>query len=307
MPTRFAFFGGAIVPIEQAKVSIMTHTLNYGTGCFEGIRAYWNPDEEQLFIFRMPEHYQRLHRSCRILHCELPHTVEQLGEITVDLLRHEGFREDTYIRPLVYKATEGIGVRLHNLRDAFAMFSTPFGKYVEKEEGSRACVSSWRRLDDNMIPPRTKAIGSYVNSALCKTEAMLSGFDEAIVLDQDGHLSEGSAENLFLVRNGVLVTPGEDCNILEGITRSTVMQLAKEELGLETAVRTVDRTELYVADEVFFCGTGVQVVAVTEIDHRPIGSGKMGPVVARLRDLYFDIVRGRNAKYRRWCTPVYAR
>lgn len=307
MATRFAFFGGAIVPIEQAKVSIMTHTFNYGTGCFEGIRAYWNEEEEQLFVFRMREHYERLHRSSRILFCKLPYTVDQLGEITVELLRREGFREDTYIRPLVYKATEGIGVRLHNLEDGFAMFALPFGKYVEAEEGCRACVSSWRRLDDNMIPPRGKVIGSYVNSALCKTEAALNGYDEAIVLDEEGHVSEGSAENLFMVRNGQLITTGETANILEGITRETVMHLAKEELGLETVVRPIDRTELYVAEEVFFCGTGVQIVVVSEIDRRPVGSGKMGPVARKIRELYFGIVRGQNPKYRHWCTPVYAK
>ena len=305
MATRFAFFGGAIVPIEQAKVSIMTHTFNYGTGCFEGIRAYWNDDEEQLFIFRMPEHYERLHRSSRILLCELPYTVEQLGQITVELLRREGYREDCYIRPLVYKATEGVGVRIHGLEDGFAMFALPFGKYVESEEGCRACVSSWRRLDDNMIPPRAKVIGSYVNSALSKTEAALNGYDEAIVLDEEGHVSEGSAENLFIVRNGMLVTPGETSNILEGITRQTVIELAKEELGLETVVRPIDRTELYAAEEVFFCGTGVQIAVVAEIDHRPVGTGKIGPVGRKIRDLYFDIVRGKNPKYRHWCTPVY--
>ena len=307
MATRYAFFEGSIVPIEQARVSIMTHTLNYGTGCFEGIRAYWNDDEEQLYVFRMPEHYERLHRSCRVLHCRLGYTPEQLGEITVDLLRREGFREDTYIRPIVYKATEGIGVRLHNLRDAFAMFATPFGQYVEDEEGCRVTVSSWRRIDDNAIPPRAKVIGSYVNSALCKTDAALSGFDEAIVLTQDGHVSEGSAENLFLVREGVLITPGESDNILEGITRATLMELAREELGIDTLVRPVDRTELYVADEVFFCGTGVQIAAVATIDHRQIGDGRIGPLTRKLRELYFDIVRGRNPRYRRWCTPVYAR
>ncbi len=307
MSTRFAFFGGAVVPIEQAKVSVMTHTLNYGTGCFEGIRAYWNPEEEQLFVFRMPEHYQRLHRSSRILHCRLPYSVEQLGEITVDLLRHEEFREDCYIRPLVYKATKGIGVRLHNLEDAFTIFALPFGKYVEQEEGCRACVSSWRRVDDNAIPPRTKSVGSYVNSALCKTDAQLSGFDEAIVLDHEGHVSEGSAENLFLVRDGTLITPCGYSNILEGITRDTIMELARAEMGIETVVRPLDRSELYLADEAFFCGTGVQIAAMIEIDNRPIGTGKLGPVVRRLRELYFDSVRGRIARYRHWCTPVYAK
>ncbi|MDI7275610.1 MAG: branched-chain amino acid transaminase [Anaerolineae bacterium] len=307
MSTRYAFFEGAIVPIEQAKVSIMTHTLSYGTGCFEGLRGYWNDEEEQLYVFRMPEHYQRLHRSCRILHCQLGYSVEELCDITVDLLRHEAFREDCYIRPIVYKAELGIGVRLHNLRDAFAMFSVPFGRYVEEEEGCRVGISSWRRIDDNVIPPRAKVIGSYVNSALCKTDAVLSGFDEAIVLSQDGHVSEGSAENLMLVRDGRLITPGETENILEGITRATLIELAREELGVETEVRAVDRTELYVADEVFFCGTGVQVVAVTQIDHRPVGSGSMGPITGKLRELYFDVVRGRLPRYRKWCTPVYAK
>jgi len=303
--TRFAFFEGAIVPIEQAKVSIMTQTFNYGTGCFEGIRAYWNAEQEQLFVFRMAEHYERLHRSSRILLCQLPYSVEQLGEITVELLRREGFREDTYIRPIVYKASEVIGVRLHDLRDGFCLYAQPFGKYVEDEEGCEAGISSWRRIDDNVIPPRAKAIGSYVNSALCKTEAAMNGYAEAIVLDQQGHVSEGSAENIFLVRGGRLITPGEECNILEGITRTTVIELAREELGIETQVRPVDRSELYVADEVFFCGTGVQIAAVARIDHRPIGNGGLGPVTRRLRELYFDVVRGANPKYRHWCTPVY--
>ncbi len=305
MPTRYAFFEGAIVPIEQARVSIMTHTFNYGTGCFEGLRGYWNDEEQQLFVFRMPEHFQRLHRSCRIIHSRLAYTVEELCSITIDLLRHEGFREDCYIRPIVYKADLGIGVRLHNLRDAFAMFCTPFGRYVEQEENCRACISSWRRLEDNAIPPRGKIIGAYVNSALCKTDAALAGFDEAIVLTEDGHVSEGSAENLFLVRDGRLITPGVNENILEGITRNTLMELARNELGIDTEVRSVDRTELYVADEVFFCGTGMQLVAVTQIDHRPIGSGQMGPITQKLRDLYYGAVRGRVPQYRKWCTPVY--
>ncbi len=303
--TRFAFFEGAIVPIAQARVSIMTHAFNYGTGCFEGIRAYWNQEEQQLYVFRMLEHYERLHRSCRILHCQLGYSAEQLSDITLELLRREDYHEDAYIRPIVYKSSEGIGVRLHNLSDAFAIFALPFGKYVENEEGCRACISSWRRVDDNMIPPRAKVIGSYVNSALAKTDAALAGYDEAIVLDQDGHLSEGSAENLFMVRRGRLVTPGDQENILEGITRATFMELAKTELGLETEVRPVDRTELYVAEEVFLCGTGVQIAAASSIDHRPVGDGRMGPVTRRLRELYHDIVRGRNGKYRHWCTPVY--
>ena len=304
---KYAFFGGEFVPIEKAKVSIMTHAFNYGTGCFEGIRAYWNEEEEQLFIFRMREHYERFHRSCGILHIELPYSVEQLGEITGELLRKEDARTDTYIRPLAYKATEGIGVRLHDLEDEFALFALPFGKYIEKEEGANVCVSSWSRISDNAVPARAKITGAYVNSALSKTEAMLNGFDEAIVLTSDGHVSEGSAENLFIVRNGVLITPPVTEDILEGITRATMIQVAREKLDLETVERKIDRTELYVAEEAFFCGTGVQVAAIATIDHRPVGTGKLGPIVKGLRDLYFDIVRGKVEDYRDWCTPVYSK
>ncbi|MFH1927757.1 MAG: branched-chain amino acid transaminase [Chloroflexota bacterium] len=305
--TQYAFFKGEFVPIEEAKVSIMTHAFNYGTGCFEGIRGYWNQEEEQLYIFRLMEHYQRLQRSSRIIFIDLPYSAEELSDLTVNLLRMNQHRSDTYVRPLAYKATEGIGVRLHDLEDDFAIFSVPLGRYLEKEEGASVSVSSWRRVDDNAIPARAKITGAYINSALCKTEAVLNGFDEAIVLTQDGHVSEGSAENLFIVRSGKLVTPPGTDNILEGITRATIMQLAREEMGLEVEERKIDRTELYIAEEAFFCGTGVQVAAIVDVDRRRVGSGKIGPVVSRLRDIYFDVVRGKVEKYKGWCTPVYDR
>jgi branched-chain amino acid aminotransferase len=301
----YAFFDGKIVPIDEAKISIMTHAFNYGTGAFEGIRGYWNKEEKQLYIFRLPEHYDRLHDSCGILKIGLPYTTQQLCDITCELLRKEGYREDTYIRPVAYKASEIIGVRLHGLDDGFCIFAVPFGKYIEKEEGARTAVSSWRRVDDNAAPARAKITGIYVNSALSKTEVTERGFDEAIVLTHDGHVSEGSAENIFLLRDGCLVTPAPFENILEGITRKTIMQIAEEELGIDTIERQIDRSELYIADEVFFCGTGVQVAAVIEIDGRPVGSGKIGPTVQKLRKLYFDIARGSSPKHKGWCMPVY--
>ncbi len=300
-----AYFEGKFVPIEQAKISIMTHGFNYGTGVFEGIRAYWNADHEQLYVLRLREHYERMLQSAKILMMQLKLTADEMSSLTVELLRREGYREDVYIRPLAYKANEIIGVRLHNLRDEFAIWTQPMGRYMDKEEGARVCVSSWRRNDDNSIPPRGKVTGSYVNSALIKTEAQLNGFDEAIVLNADGHVSEGSAENIFMLRGGKLVTPGATANILEGITRQGVMALAKDELGIETVERQIDRSELYLADEVFFCGTGVQIASIIAVDHRPIGSGALGPVTAQLRDLYFKAVRGELPKYRHWCTPVY--
>ncbi len=302
---RYAFFRGKFVPIEEARISIMTHAFNYGTGCFEGIRAYWNEEEKQLFVFRLKEHFERMHRSCRILRIHLPYTVEELCALTVELLRQEGYRQDTYIRPLAYKADEVIGVRLHDLTDEFAMFAVPFGRYIEKEEGAHVCISSWRRVDDNATPARAKITGAYINSALAKTDAMLSGYDEALVLTDTGHISEGSAENFFMVRNGSLITPPVTSNILEGITRDTIIELAWREMGLKTIQRSIDRSEIYICEEAFLCGTGVQVAAITRIEHRPIGTGTIGPVVTRLRELYFDVVRGKIPRYRHWCTPVY--
>lgn len=302
---RFAFFDGRFVPIEEAKVSVMTHALNYGTGCFEGIRAYWNAEDEQLYVFRVREHYERLHRSCRILRISLPYSVDELVDLTVELLRKEGYRQDTYLRPLAYKSQEVIGVRLHDLTDGFTLFAIPFGRYIEKEEGAHVCISGWRRVDDNATPARAKITGAYINSALAKTDAVLSGYDEALVLTQTGHISEGSAENFFMVRNGCLVTPPVTSNILEGITRETIMELAKAEMGLDTIERSIDRSEVYICQEAFLVGTGVQVAAITQVEHRPIGCGEIGPVVTRLRELYFGVVRGRNPKYRHWCTAVY--
>ena len=304
--TQYAFFQGRIVPIEQAKISVMTHALNYGTACFGGLRGYWNDELGQLFVFRIRDHFERLLNSSRLLMMSLPYSVNELAETTLELLRREGWREDVYIRPLAYKASEGIGVRLHGLTDAVTIFSLPFKRYIEREEGAHVTFSSWRRIDDNSIPARGKISGSYVNSALAKTEAMLDGYDEALLLNANGHLAEGSAENIFLLRNGVAITPPVTDNILEGITRKTVMHLLRTEIGLEVVERPIDRSEVYLADEVFFCGTGVQIVAITQVDHRPIGQDKMGPITTKLRTLYFDVVRGRSERYRQWCTPVYA-
>jgi branched-chain amino acid aminotransferase len=246
-----------------------------------------------------------MQRSARILRIELPYGADELCEMTLELLRREGYRGDTYIRPLAYKEDEMIGVRLHDLSDGFAMFAIPFGRYLEREEGAHVCISSWRRVDDNAVPARAKITGAYINSALAKTDAILGGYDEALVLDHEGHISEGSAENVFLVRDGNLVTPPVNSNILEGITRETIITLAKDEMGMSTIERSIDRSEIYVCDEAFLVGTGVQVASIVRVEHRPIGTGRMGPVVVRLRELYFGVVRGNNPEYRRWCTPVY--
>ena len=302
--TMWAFLNGEYVPVRDAKVSVMTHAFNYGTGVFEGVRAYWNPTHEQLYGLHLKEHFERLHRSCRIMRIDLPYSVDQLVEITCEILRRSKLREDAYVRPLAFMSSELIGVRLHDLDSSFTMFAVPFGNYVEIDRGLSVCVSSWRRVDDNAIPARCKITGSYVNAALAKTEAQEAGFDEAIVLTYEGHVSEGSAANLFLVRDGVLITAPSTDNILEGIVRATVMQLAKDE-GLPVEIRSIDRTELYIADELFLCGTGVQMSSITSVDHRKIGDGEIGAITRRLSAIYFEAVRGNVERYKSWLTPVY--
>ncbi|MBE3599627.1 MAG: branched-chain amino acid transaminase [Limnochordaceae bacterium] len=302
---RYAYFEGRVVDLEDARISVMTHAFNYGTACFEGIRAYWNEERRQLYLFRVREHYQRMLNSAKILRIRSPLTLDQLVEVTLDILRRNGDREDVYVRPLFYKSERAIGVRLHGLSDDFTLFAVPFGPYLDVEKPIRARVSSWRHVGDNVIPMRAKISGSYVNAALAKSEAAEDGYDEAIFLTEDGHVSEGSAENLFLVRNGRLITTPVYADILEGITRATILQLATEQLHLPVEERPIDRTELYVADEVFLVGTGAQVSAVGEIDHRPVGDGAMGPITRRIQRLYFDVVKGNVPEYRHWLTPVY--
>ncbi|MBI5119325.1 branched-chain amino acid transaminase [Candidatus Poribacteria bacterium] len=302
---KYAYFEGKIVPIEDAKVSIMTHAFNYGTGMFEGIRGYWNDEEGQLYIFKLKEHYQRMFKNFNLFKIELPITIEDASAVTVELARKNEYRRDMYIRPLAYKSSYEIGPRVHNLKNEFAIFNIPLGDYVNTSDGLNVMVSSWRRVPDNSIPARSKATGIYINSALASTEAKGNGFDEAIMLTQDGHVSEGSAMNLFMVRDSALVTTPVTSNILEGVTRQTIIQIAREQMDIETTVRPVDRTELYIADELFFCGTGAQVAPITSVDRRPVGGGKPGELTMKLQALYFAVVQNRLAEYSRWLTPVY--
>jgi branched-chain amino acid aminotransferase len=300
----WVYFEGELRHYGDAHLGLLTHALHYGTGCFEGIRAYWSERQHRLNVFRMQEHFERMRRNARTLHMALPHPTEELCDLTVEILRRNAFTRDVYIRPLVYKATEEVGIRFHNLRDGFMIVTVPFGAYVDTTTGIRCQVSSWRRIDDNVAPARSKSSGIYVNSALAKTEAVLNGFDEAIVLSQDGHVSEGSAENIFLLRDGTLITPPVTQNIVEGITRKTLMTFARDELNIEVVEREVDRTELYIADEVILCGTGAEVSAVIEIDRRPVGDGEPGPVTQQLQQLYFSACKGDNERYADWLTPV---
>jgi len=307
MATPYAYFKKEIVPLSEAKIGIMTHAFNYGTGVFEGIRGNWNEEEEQVYVFRIKEHFDRLRKSCKIMLIDFPYETEELVSLVTKLVEMSGYQEDVYLRPLAYKSGEVLGVRLHDLEDDFLIFIAPFGPYLDIEKGARCQTSSWRRVADTGIPARAKITGIYANSALAKTEAQLNGFDEAIMLDERGHISEGSGENIFVIMDGRIVTPPPSSDILIGITRETVMTLARDELGLEVVERDIDRTELYTADECFMTGTAAHVTPVVELDRRAIGSGKMGPVTADLVKLYFEIITGKNAKYAHWCTPCYSK
>jgi branched-chain amino acid aminotransferase len=300
----YAYYRKQFMPLEDAKMGVLTHALHYGTACFDGIRGNWNNEKGEMFLFRVKEHYDRLRNGCRILRINLPYTVDELIRLTIEAVERSGYREGVYIRPLAYKSSEVVGVRLHNLEDDFLIVVTTLAAYIDNETGVRCCTSSWRRIDDTMIPARGKITGIYVNSALAKTEANERGFDEAILLSMDGHVAEGSGENIFIVNDGKLITPPSADNILIGITRQTVIELAREELGIETVERSVDRSELYIADEAFFTGTAAHVAPIIEVDERPIGDGSMGPITKKLQEIYFKVIEGHHPKYMHWCTPV---
>lgn len=300
-----AFFEGNFVPFDKANISIMTHAFNYGTAVFEGIRGYWNQDKQQKFILKLKEHYERFDRSCKIIKIELKCSVRELCDITIDLVRRNNYREDVYIRPIAYKSTKKIGLGLVGVDDDVCIYMAPFGDYLDIQKGIRVCTSTWRRLDDMTIPTRAKLTGSYINSSLAKSEAIEGGFEEAIMLSHDGHVSEGSGENIFMVRDGRLITPVVTDNLLEGITRGCVIQLAKDKFGLDTIERSVDRSELYIADELFFVGTGAQVSPIIEVDRRIVANGSMGPITSKLQKAYFAAARGDDHAYKDWITPVY--
>jgi branched-chain amino acid aminotransferase len=305
--TGYAYFEGRVVPLAEANISIATHAFNYGTGCFEGIRGYWNADQEQLYVLKLPEHMGRLLRSSKLLKIDLGMNEGQLCEAVLEMLRANGFRSDAYIRPIAYKSGRQIKVALGSIASSFAAFAVPMGDYLDTSRGLRVTVSSWRRLDDNAIPARGKVTGGYINTALAVDDAINAGFDDTIMLTDDGHVAEGSSCNMFMVQNGVLVTPPVSENILVGITRAAVTELAREQ-ELPVQERRIDRSELYNADELFFCGTGVQIAHIGEIDGRMIGQGgARGPVVTKLQERYLAAARGAISDYASWRTAVYAK
>jgi branched-chain amino acid aminotransferase len=301
----YAFFKGKFVPLEDANVNIMNNAFMYGTAVFEGIRGYWNEKKSEMYVFRMREHFERMMDSMKIMYMEPRYSVDEFCKLTIELLRMNSPKVDTYVRPSAYKAGQKIGPSLENNPTEFYIFTVPFGDYFHGAQGLKVQISSWRRVEDNAIPARAKIVGAYANTALAKTDALMAGFDECIVLSENGHVSEGSAMNLFMVKRGHLVTTPTTENILEGITRNTIMEMAEQELGIKTITRTIDRSELYTADELFFCGTGAQIAPIASVDRRPIGTGSAGALSLKIQELYISICRGEVPKYSKWLTPVY--
>lgn len=296
------------MPLGSAKVGIMTHALHYGTAVFEGIRGNWNASHERTYIFKLREHYERLLRGCRMLWIDLPYTAQELCDITIEVVERSGYAEDLYIRPVAYKSEERVAnLNLRSLSDGFFCLAVPFGNYIDSEGAIDCCVASYRRIDDTMVPPRFKLSGLYLNSILAKTDAVASGFDEAIMLNMDGHVCEGTGENIFLVHGDTIATPTLESNVLPGITRDTVIGLARSELGLRVEERLIDRSELYTAGEVFLSGTAAHIQGVGTVDHRPVGGGGVGPVTRKLQELYFAIVRGQDPAYLHTCAAAAPR
>ncbi len=301
----YVYLEGKYVPDEQAVISVRTHAFLYGTSVFEGIRAYWVPEEKQLYVFRMREHFERILNSCKIMHMHPEYTVDDLCNIVIELLKKNAPKTDTYIRPTIFKSNKTIGPKLTDNKDSLVIATTPLGDYIDCSNGLKVCVSNWRRSDDNAIPARAKISGCYANTALIVTDARLAGFDDAIVLKADGHVAEGSAMNLYLVEGNKLITSKPTDDILIGITRNTIKEIAENYLNLEVVEREIDRTELYLAEGAFYCGTGAQVMPIVSIDNRPVGNGKITEFVSQIQQLYSDIVRAKVSEYKHWCTPIY--
>jgi len=301
---NICYFNNQFVPIEEANVNIQTHALQYGTACFGGVRGYWNDEKKNIYIFRLDEHHRRLKNSAKTLQMKFEITLEEFTSIIREMLTRGEWKQNVYLRPFIYKSDLELSPRLHNVNDSFSVYALPLDDYLDTKNGIKACISSWVRIHDTQIPTRSKANGGYVNSALAKSEALQNGYEEAIFLDINGNVSEASAANIFLVKNGVLYTPDLSSSILEGITRRSLIELAGAN-GIEVVERQIARTELYTADELFLAGTGVQIAWLSSVDNRTIGNGEIGPVTKLLQRQFFDIIRGKDDQYLRWLTPVY--
>ncbi len=301
---KICFFQGEFRPLKEANVNIQTHALQYGTACIGGMRAYWNKIKNNLFLFRIEDHIHRLLNSAKILMMNMPYSEKELIEISKQVLSKGEWKQNVYLRPIIYKSSDELTPIMHSTEDSFALYAIPLNDYMDVNKGLTTSISSWRRMGDYQIPAVAKTSAGYLNSSLAKSEATLHGYDEAIFLDNSGHVSEGSAENLFIVREGTLITPDISSSILEGIVRKTIIKLARD-MDFPVIERKVSRTELYTCDEAFFVGSGVQVAWIKSVDTREIGDGKQGALTKRIQELFFRVVRGEEKIYSSWLAPIY--
>lgn len=299
------FFKDKFVNEDAMVLPIRSKAIQYGLGTFEGVRAYWNSEESQLYIFRSNDHYKRLLESCKIFRLQSPYSVEKLTETTIELLKKNDLKTNTYIRPLFYHNSTKMAPVFEDGDTEFAMYCNPLDAYIDTSKGIDVCISSWQRVPDNAIPSRAKPTGLYLNSALVRDEAYKNGFQEGIFLTKNGSVSEGSGEHIFMVKGNTIVSPPSTEDNLDGITRKTIIELVENETDYTFVERTIARTELYTCDELFFVGTGAEVTSIKSVDRRDVGTGDFGKITKEIQTIYFDVVHGRNKKYSDWLTPVY--
>ena len=303
---RYAWLNGEYVEWPEARIHVSTVAVLTGGSVFEGLRGYHDPDERQIYVFRLPEHLTRLRQSMKIMRMTPPYSSEELAAVCAELVVRNGFREDVQIRPTVYFGEGGLFAHTPDKIDTGAfVLATPRRSTLDDGQGIACCVSAWRRLADDVMPPRVKAGANYQQSRLVVVQATVDGYDGAIILNGQGKVAEGPGACLMIVRDGRPILPPVTAGVLESITRSTLIELFAAEMGLHAVEREVDRTELYVADEVLFCGSAWEVTPITSVDRYPVGDGTIGPLTRRIRRIYRDVVRGRLPQYKHWLTPVY--
>ena len=303
---RYIWLNGEIVPLPDAKINVLSPTAQFGANVFEGIRCYWNEEERQLYVFRLEDHYKRLKRSVKLLRLEDKYTEEELKKALFDVVRANGYEEDIAVRQTIF--LDGFGSWGSGGPTGMFVAPIPKGRLSAEygKEGLNCCISSWERISDRNLPPRIKVGANYINSRMAQLEAKENGYDTAILMNRWGKLAEGPGSCLFIVRDGALATPPVTASVLESITRDTVMVLAKEVWNIPVAEREIDRTELYICEEAFLCGSAMEITPVVRVDGYAVGDGRTGKLTRRLQEDYLRVVQGRNADYRRWVTPIYA-
>ena len=302
---RLIWIGGKIVPVAEATVNVLSPTSQFGANVFEGIRCYWSEQDQQLYAFRLTDHYKRLQNSIKLLRFNSPYSTSDFQQGLMDVVKANDYREDIAVRQTVF--VDGIG-GTWNSCEPINMFIAPIAKAflkIRDKAGLRCQVSSWERISDRNLSPRAKVGANYINSRMAYLEAKENGYDTAIILNNQGRVSEGPGACFFMVRDNKLITPPPTASVLESITRDTIIRLAKELLGIETLERDIDRTELYICDEAFLCGSAMEITHITNIDGLAVGDGKLGKITQELSDIYYQVITGQLSQYREWITPIY--